>query len=170
MRSRHSLNHCIDWGVLGLDGGFWGMQNVHTCESQSKNRCPLIFCDFCTIREEERGTRAIWCFERLQMALIRTYKICLALSLHQQAREGNWQGKRSRREKANDIKNHSSEALSYQNFITLLFFLFLLFPPLPPTLPSLMLVVCRQAALVFPLCLAAVLSTFTPSILPPPST
>lgn len=134
-------------GVLGWGGGFWGMQNVYTCESQSKNLCPLIFCDFCTIRERERerGTRAIWCFERLQMALIRTSKICLALSLSQQAREGNWQEKKQQR-KGKRYKESLHWSVVLSKFHNPPFFLFLLFPPLPPTLPSLMLVVCKAVS------------------------
>lgn len=96
-------------GGSGVNGRGMGMPNVCTFGSQRRNGCPLIFHDFCTIRGKERGTKAIWCFERLQMALIRTYKICLPYSLRRRSgearREGNWQKKEKKNNRKEKEKN-----------------------------------------------------------------
>ncbi len=130
--------------VSWVSGGGTVMQNLCMFGSQSKNGCPLIFHDFCTIRGKEQGTKAIWCFEKLQMALIRTYKICLPYSLRRRSggvkREGNWHKKKRKEkskttEKANDSESHFGAGLSNQNFITFLFSSRCSLPCLPPSLP-----------------------------------
>lgn len=122
--SCQSLNPFIDWklGVSGVTrGGSVGANFMYMWKSKLKKKkvCPLIFHDFCTIRGKDRagggmwgGARAIWCFERLQMALIRTYKICLPCSLRRCSggarREGSWQEKRKNKRKSKPIQKVTS--------------------------------------------------------------
>lgn len=131
--------------IRGIVGSMGGRGPTFMYLWESKQKKDVTFRDFCTFTGKEWGTEAIWCFERLQMALIRTYKICLACSLRRCSggprREESWQKKKGK--KANDTESHFSKGLSNQNFITPRFFCCLL-PPSSPTLPTLMLVVCRQ--------------------------
>lgn len=105
---------------------------------------PLILCSFCTMSGKKQGTGVI--LVRLQMALIRTYKNRLPWPLRRRSgtarREGNYQ-------KKNDTETHSSKWVVLSKFYNPLFFPFpLLFLPHP--LPFLMVVVCKQSALLFP--------------------
>lgn len=148
--------HTIHWTLLLIEykrGAWlgWGVLGYAKCIYLWESKQKFVPSDLLWFlynqreRERERGTRAIWCFERLQMALIRTSKICLALSLSQQAREGNWQEKKQQR-KGKRYKESLHWSVVLSKFHNPPFFLFLLFPPLPPTLPSLMLVVCKAVS------------------------
>lgn len=146
--------------IQELRGGQWGWG------------CPLVFHDFGSITGTgSRGTGAIWCLERLQMALIRTYKICLPHSLRRHSegsgREGNWWEKGKKKKKKNtktdttDTESHFSEGSSNQIFIKLRF------PSLAPFVPW-----CRRLCLgstVIPLFVWLLCYLYLPSPSLPPN-
>lgn len=90
--------------------------------------------------------------ERLQMALIRTYKKFACVLRRSERRRSLKEKQRAtekeRRKESSHryIESGSSRGLSYQNFITIFIFFSSSLSSCAPTLPPLMLLVCRQAA------------------------